>query len=206
MYSYQKATDLPTPDGLVPLALPLILEAGNPYYGVLFGDAHSAAVNVEAWARRFSSEVSILRFQFLMCDSEVAGGFIALNGWELRKARKADTIALLNAIETKDRPAFVQRLANVSDFFSPVDDDEYYLSKVVLTRQFRGKGLARMLVDRYIEEGVIHGHTRYRLDVHVDNEAAIRCYHAAGFEICHRNESKDGALKYYSMRYARVRA
>jgi ribosomal protein S18 acetylase RimI-like enzyme len=99
----------------------------------------------------------------------------------------------------------MQRLANVSDLFSPVDDDEYYLSKLGLMPQFRGKRLGRMLVDRYIEEGVRRGHMRYRLDVHADNEAAIRCYRSSGFEICQRTESQDGALKYYSMTYAGVR-
>ena len=86
----------------------------------------------------------------------------------------------------------MKRLANVSDLFSPVADDEYYLSKLGLTPPFRGKRLGRLLVDRYIEEGVKRGHMRYRLDVQVNNEAAISCYRSAGFEICQRTESKDG--------------
>lgn len=204
MLLYQNATDAPSPEDLVPHALPWIVEAGNPYYHVLLGGADSTAATLETWVRRASSEVSIWRAQFLVCDSEFAGGFIALSGGELRKARKADSIALLTAVRVEDRPALMNRLANVSGLLSPVADDEYYLSKLGLTPHFRGKKLGRLLVDRYIEEGVRRGHTRYRLDVQVDNEAAIRCYRLAGFEIWQRTESKDGTLGYYSMRYERV--
>lgn len=192
--------DTPSTESLVFHALPWILEAGNPYYLMLLGIAGSGSM-VETWMRRASSEVSIRRVQFLVCDSQFAGGFIALGGAELRKARKADSIALMTGVRPNDRSTLMNRLTNLADLFAPVADDEYYLSKLGLAQQFRGKRLGGLLLARYIEEGVRLGYTRYRLDVQTDNETAIRCYRSVGFVICGRTESKDGRLRYYSMKY-----
>jgi ribosomal protein S18 acetylase RimI-like enzyme len=204
--AFQKATDSLPLDDVVPFAAPLIREAGNPYYDMLFGSSETTATTLNAWMRRASSEVSIRRVQFLLCDSEIAGGFIALSGIELREARRADAMALLQSVRATDRPGLITRLANLSSLFSPVNDDDYYLSKVAVAPPFRGRRLGRVLVERYIAEGSSHGYSRYRLDVHTDNQAAVQCYRAAGFEISSRTESKDGSLKYYSMTYTRVPA
>jgi ribosomal protein S18 acetylase RimI-like enzyme len=205
MLTYQNAAHAPYPADLIQYALPWVMEAGNPYYTLVLGGAESTLRMLDTWMRRSSSEISISRVQFLICESEFAGGFIALSGGELRKARKSDSIALLNTCGVGDRPALIQRMANLSDLFLPVADDEYYLSKLGLNSQYRGRKLGRVLVERYIEEGRIRGYMRYRLDVQAGNEAAIRSYCSAGFQRCERNESKDGTLAYYSMRYERLR-
>jgi ribosomal protein S18 acetylase RimI-like enzyme len=137
----------------------------------------------------------------LISDSEFAGGFIALSGGDLRKARRADSVALLTSVAPQERHALALRLANVSELMAPVGDDEYYLSKLGLAQKFRGKRLARTLVDRYIEDGLHLGYSRFRLDVHADNEPAIRCYCSVGFRTDRRSHSQDGSLKYNSMTY-----
>jgi ribosomal protein S18 acetylase RimI-like enzyme len=201
MLSFRKAADDPNAEHLAAHALSWIIEAGNPYYDVLFGGANPTLAFVQKWLRRASSEVSFLRVEFLMADSEFAGGYIALSGNDLRKARRADSVALLTSFAPQDRPALASRLNNLSDLMASVEDDEYYLSKVGLTQPFRGKGLGRTLVDRYISEGARLGYSRYRLDVCADNQAAIRCYRSAGFEITQTGQSQDGVLKYHSMVY-----
>jgi ribosomal protein S18 acetylase RimI-like enzyme len=201
MLSYRKAAHASSPEELVPQALPWIIEAGNPYYKALFGNAQSTLVHLQRWVCRASSEVSIHRVVFLVSDSEFAGGFIALSGGDLRKARRADSVALLTSVAPEDRPALALRLANVSELMPPVGDDEYYLSKLGLAQKFRGKRLARTLVDRYIEDGLHLGYSRFRLDVHADNEPAIRCYCSVGFRTDRRSQSQDGSLKYNSMTY-----
>lgn len=206
MIFYQNAIDTPHPDDLIPHALPWILEASGPYYRALLGSAACVTPILETWVYRASSEISIRRVKFLLSDSEFAGGFIALNGLDLRKARKADTVALLTSIPVSERHAMMNRMEDLSSLFSPVADDEYYLSKVGLNPHFRGKKLGRLLIDSYLMDGLRQGHTRYCLDVEIHNEPAIRCYRSAGFEVSHRTQSKTGTLGYYSMRYERVRA
>lgn len=205
MLTFQNAADAPNPADLIQYALPWVMEAGNPYYALLFGSAESTLRALDTWMRRSSSEISISRVQFLICDSEFAGGFIGLGGADLRKARKSDSIALMSTCGAADRPALIQRMANLSGLFLPVADDEYYLSKLGLNSRFRGRKLGRVLVERYIEEGRIRGYMRYRLDVQEGNEAAIRSYCSAGLQLCERTETKDGLIKYHSMRYERVR-
>jgi ribosomal protein S18 acetylase RimI-like enzyme len=97
----------------------------------------------------------------------------------------------------------IERVANLSGLFLPVADDEYYLSKVGLDPRLLGRKLGHSLVERYVEEGRIPGYKRYRLDVHVENEAAIRSYCSAGFRMHERTKSKDGTLAYHLMTYER---
>ena len=151
--------------------------------------------------KRPSSEVSVLRVQFLKQESDFAGGLIALSGLELRKARMADTEALWMASEESERAGLLQRMANAAHLFPPVAEDEFYLSKMGLNARFRGKGLGRALVQRFLEEGWGYGFERYRLDVHVGNEPAIHCYSSLGFEVFHTGQTADGSLQYCSMRY-----
>ena len=203
MNSYRKAADFADPEALVPQVLPWVLAAGNPYYGWLFGRAELAARTLEKWMKRASSEVSILRVQLLMCDSDFAGGFIALNGLDLRGARMADADALWTGVDSSGREALIQQMAKGADLFPPVAEDEYYLSKMGLNTSYRGRGFGRALVRRYLDEGEARGHIRYRLDVQADNERAMRCYVDCGFKVFNTTQSVDGTLKYYSMRYER---
>lgn len=204
MLTFQNAARAPHPDSLIHHALPWVVEAGNPYYTILFGSPDATVRVLGAWMSRSSSEIFISRVQFLLFGSEFVGGFIALSGGELRKARKSDTIALLDTCTAADRRTLIHRMANLSQLFLPVADDEYYLSKLGLQPQFRGKRLGRLLIARYLEEGRMRGYVRYRLDVQAENHAAIRSYCSAGFQLRKRTESKDGTLAYYSMTYERV--
>lgn len=201
MFTFQSVADAPKPHDIVPDALPWILEAANPYYEWLFGDPKLTAKILEAWTRRATSEFSIMRAQLLLCDCQVAGGFIALDGIALRRARKADAVALLSAVPASDRSGLARRLANASDLFSRVGDDEYYLSKMGLHPTYRGKGYARELLARYVDNGKASGHVRYRLDVSAGNVSAIRRYEEFGFQFASRAQTKDGALEYCSMTF-----
>lgn len=198
---YKSAAEAQNPSDLVVHALPWVLEAGNPYYGGLFGSAEVAEKILDAWMRRPTSEISILRVQFMVYKQEFVGGFVALGAGELLKARKADGLALLGSVSLAERATLIKRMRNLSDLFPPVSADEYYLSKLGLLPHYRGKRLSRILVERYLEDGHKQGYTRYRLDVEANNQSAIRCYQSAGFQLCECNESKDRIFQYHIMRY-----
>jgi ribosomal protein S18 acetylase RimI-like enzyme len=196
-----RAVDFPHPESLVPRVLPWVLAAGNPYYAHLFGGAEFSQRALAGWMTRPSSEVSILRGEFLTCDGELAGGFLALNGIELKKARQADAAALWEAFPSAERATLVERMSNSANLFPPVADDEYYLTKMGLDVPYQGQGLGRALVQQYLEQGKAQNYARYRLDVHAENQAAIRCYLAAGFKVVSTSESRDRGLRYHAMRY-----
>jgi ribosomal protein S18 acetylase RimI-like enzyme len=193
-----KTTEDGSASALISQILPWVLLAGDPYYSWLFGDAQHAMQVLNTWMARPSSEVSVLRAQLLARDNEIAGGLIALSGTDLKKARKADFIALLTGVSSVDRQQFIYRLAVARKIFSPVDDDEYYLSKIGVNPPFRRMGCGQMLLERFIHEGNARGYTRFRLDVHAGNVEAIRLYQRAGFETAQAH-STDSPLNYYCM-------
>lgn len=201
MLSYVRLADNPSPGELIPQTIPWVLLAGNPYYEWLFGNPELATRILDLWMRRRTSEVSILRVTILRSDGEIAGGFIGLDGLELKRSRKADAVAIFREVSAADRVSLMDRLSNSANLFLPVEDDEYYLSKMGLHSAFRGKGYGRLLLERYIEEGKARGHVRYRLDVHRDNVAAIRLYQSFGFRVASQAQTTDGALTYYAMVY-----
>lgn len=135
-----------------------------------------------------------------MAGSDVAGGFIGLSGAELRQARKADTVALPKTVTANELRAVMVRMANGANLFSPVSDDEYYLSKLGLNPQFRGAGLGRRLIEGFLEEGRSGGFHHYCLEVRSDNEPALRLYRSAGFEADRQLQSRDGRFRYFAMR------
>lgn len=201
MFTYQNGADARDHDALVSDSLPWVLEAGNPYYAWLFGDDALAKSVLGAWMRRESSEVSISRAEILMCDTEVAGGFIALSGVELKRARRADAVALLTGTSDSVRPGLIGRLRNTTGLFSSVGDDEYYLSKMGLHVRFRGRGYGLELLNQFINRGKAGGHACFRLDVHAENVAAVRRYEKFGFQISRRTRTNGGECEYYSMEY-----
>lgn len=177
--------------------------AGNPYFDYLFGDPAQTTRVLDERIRRPSSEISLTRASILRIDSEAAGGFIALNGKELRKARTADTVALAKIRDVRLKSELIQRMKKCSELFSDSDPEGFYLSKMGLNLSFRSRGLAHELVKAFVEEGRAQGYRRYRLHVAADNDRAIRCYQRIGFTIQQTRQSQDGVLTYHAMTYER---
>ena len=187
-------------DVLISRSIPWVLAAGSPYFLELFGGEEPAIRALQLWMRRPSSEVSIGRGQILMEGSDIAGGFIALAGPELKLARKADALALWKTVPASELRALIRRMANGANLFSPVADDEYYLSKLGLNEEFRGRGLGSALIMRYLQEGRMRGYSHYSLEVLSQNDPAVRLYKSAGFQIDRQLQSRDGRFRYFSMK------
>ncbi len=188
---------------LVAEAIPWIHEAGNPYYDWFFGSNKNASKVLNLWINRSSSEISIQKVRFIICENIISGGYIALSGKQLKHCRKSDTLELLKNIKGEKRSELMQRLSTASKLFLPVDDNEYYLSKMGINVKWRGKGLGKILIEQYLEEGELQNFQRYRLDVYAGNSVAVHCYARYGFEIDTKLESEDGSMAYYSMKYER---
>lgn len=204
LISFRGVQDFPNPDALISHALPWILAAGRPYYDWFCGGRDAAERAVAMWIKQPSSEVSIQRVQFLQFGSEIVGGFIALSGTELKKARTADVESFWATLQGQSRGALIERLSQSLQVFAPVAEDEYYASKMGLARPFLGKGLVQPMAEHYLNQGNALGYSKFRLDVQAENKHALRHYLAIGFEIFYTGESADGALRYHAMRYQRT--
>jgi GNAT superfamily N-acetyltransferase len=201
--TFRSVGDFPDPAPLIPHAFPWILAAGQPYYDWFCGDRYVAERTIAMWMRQTSSEISLQRVQFLQYGSEIAGGIIGLSGAELRKARIADTDSFWATLDARSRGALIERLSQSVQVFAPVGEDEYYASRMGLSRSFLGKGVAKFLLERFLDQGNALGYSKFRADVQTENEPCLRCCLAAGFEIFYTGQSADGALRYHALRSER---
>jgi GNAT superfamily N-acetyltransferase len=179
--------------------LALVHEAGNPYFDWLFGGRERAAGAIAAWMRRPASELSIDRIWVALVGGELAGMYIGLPGITLRECRQADAVALIaEAGQSREaRAALVEHVAASKELFPPVQPDDFYLSKIGVVSEHRGKGLGRALTREFFAAGRDGGFNRFRLDVAADNEPAIRLYRSLGFGTASQREA--AGMRYLSM-------
>ena len=189
------------PDGerFAEAVVPLVHDAGRPYFDWLFGGPEAARRRLAGWSARASSEVALERVTVLFEDGEPAGLFVALPGAELAACRKADAVALLQETESSARRAVMERLAAVRSLFAPVAEAEWYLSKLAVLPARRGRGLGGRLADAYLAAGAEQGFTRYRLDVDAGNTAALGLYESRNFRIAHDRSSEAAGLRYLGL-------
>ena len=179
------------------VALPWVYEAGCPYFDWLFGDSEAGRGVIAEWLERPTSEVSVTSMVSASLGGEHVGGFIAMGAADLAARRRADGTALVRARLALDKRQLVERVRASQALFPSPSEDEWYLSKMGLLPEFRGRALGAALVQRYLEAGSEHGFARFRLDVSADNAPALAAYHAAGFEVA--AEGVAGGLRYLAM-------
>jgi ribosomal protein S18 acetylase RimI-like enzyme len=187
----------PAREGFIPAVLPWVLEAGNPYFDWFFG-REEAPGRIERWMLRPSSEVAIGRAVVAELDGSVVGGYVAVQGRELPTCRIADAVAAL-AEAGKEAGALRARMETARDLFPAVSADDLYLSKLGLLHPYRGRGFARQLVARFLEQGCAQGFSRFRLDVFARNDRAIRLYRLAGFDVVSEAIVPGTSLGYLAM-------
>jgi ribosomal protein S18 acetylase RimI-like enzyme len=183
------------PETLIPQILPWVHEASNPYVDWAFGGPEPARAVLEALMRTESSEISVRRVTGLLDGPNVIGGFIALGGNELETCAKADALRItLLCRQRDDFASVVERLAGGREHRGPVDEGEYFLSKMGVRRDFRGQRLGHALLAEFLATGRAAGYRRFRLDVSADNVAAVSVYHRAGF-VLDGEHRHDGMLR-----------
>lgn len=156
--------------------------AGNPYCDWFFGTPWRARAALRAWLDRPSSELAADGVTVLLDHDRVIGMFIALGGGELVLRRKADALAAA-AAAGEERRAVLERLAASRELFAPVSADEFYISRVAVTPDLRGRGLGRRLMSECLAAGRAAGYDRFCLDVSAGNEPAVRLYRSLGFRV-----------------------
>ena len=91
------------------------------------------------------------------------------------------------------------RLTLLGSLFPPVGEDVFYLGKLAIRPDMRGRGRGRSLLDHYLARGRQLGFHRFRLDLSSDNGAARRLYEAAGFRVVEQRCSAPFGLSYLAM-------
>jgi len=165
-------------------------DAGNPYFDFLFGGPDVARATLDQWIRRPTSEVYAGRAQILVEAGKPVGGFIAMSGADCVRGRLADAMALISDTRLPQQ-AMSDRLARTKGLFVTPASTDWYVSKVWVHPDFRGRGYGhRLAVEAFLRAG--QGAGRTVADVHVNNVAALHTYAKHGITEIDRRSSPAG--------------
>ncbi len=180
------AASLGPPEALAEAVLPWLATAGSPYFDWLFGDGATTRRVLAAWLMQPGSELHLGRMMLASHARRVVGGYLAMPANELGASRQTDMLTALRVLGRERRAEFLARMKGAHDFVPPVDPQDFFISKLGLAEAARGRGWGRQLLTSCLEDGLRQGFTRFRLNVHVGNEAAVGLYRRLGFrEIDH---------------------
>ena len=175
-----------------------VADAWNPYGTWLLGSDQRVCATAREWLARDTSELSVTLATALYDGELQLGGYVAVAGDELGRRRRADLMWLLQNAGPAERATLADRLRESRDFFVPVEERQWYLSKLGVLSDYRGRGLARVILDDFVQQGVERGFTAFRLDVWADNEPAMRLYGRRGFASVGEAELPSG-IRYAAM-------
>jgi GNAT superfamily N-acetyltransferase len=149
-----------------------MIDASSPYLPWLLGGVEATRRLVLGQLRQPVSELSADASYVLLENGRCLGGFVAFAGSALGTARRADVRAIVRGAQAVDRKALSQRLELARDMFLPVPSDCFYLSRIGVLEEARGRGLGTRLMDEYLQIGSRNGFRRFRLDISDGNAAA----------------------------------
>jgi len=192
--------DYPDREAAVAAVLPLVHDAGNPYFDWFFGSTERASAALAALIPLDSPEVAAHRVKLAVAAGEIVGMYLALPGVRVMRCRKADTIALLKDVghDAATREVLHSKLVTSHNLFPPVEPNDFYLSKIGVVRGKRRRGLGRAITEEFVAAGRRAGFRRFSLDVSADNEPAVRIYRSLGFDVA--SEQAAAGMRYFSMR------
>jgi ribosomal protein S18 acetylase RimI-like enzyme len=173
-----------------------LIPASSPYPEALFGGVEPAREMLDQWARRVDSEYAFDAADLLMVGDRSSGGLICFDGRELARRRRADMMQLLTNPKLRHLRS---RLPDLQGLLAPVAPDDFYLSRVGLIPEARGKGLGHRLLQHFTDCARQGGYRRLRLDVHAGNNAARRLYESAGYRVIYAGHAPKAGLTYFSM-------
>jgi GNAT superfamily N-acetyltransferase len=148
-----------------------MIDASSPYLPWLLGGVEATRRLVVSQLRQPVSEFSADATHVLLERDQCVGGFTAFAGSALAVARRADLVAIAGA-HAAARAGLQRRLKLSRKMFLPVPADCFYLSRIGVIEEARGRGLGSRLLEEYLLAGSRNGFRRFRLDISDGNAAA----------------------------------
>ena len=196
---FKQAADLANIEKILTDVVDWLWDAGQPYVGYLWGSEKEGKAQTRAWLRRRQSELSLDKITLLMRDQVVLGGYLAMSGKDLLLARKYDLIEVMKVARGTNNTALVKRLGASRELFGTIDDQSYYLSRIGVRSEYRGKGLGRKLLEHCLASDRIGSYDLLKLHVSTDNQSAIALYLSHNFTIVRECTSTKAGMAYYTM-------
>lgn len=178
--------------------IPWVRQADRPFYDI-FLLGIDAEITIGRWLQRHSSELSLQRTRLLIADDCIAGGYIAVAGSKLTGCRQADLLDLARQMGEHSYTELRARMDDLSTLFAPVEDHDFYLSKLGICPRMEGRNLEKHLLDDCLHRARQGGFGQVRVDVPEHNAASRGFYEAHGFQPIYRGKSRSSDLRYLSM-------
>jgi len=179
---------------LIDVLAPGIHASGNPYFDWLFGDPDVALGVIKRCMARDSSEIAIRRVTVLERDGELLGCFIAVDGAEMARCARSDSVTALAAVGRAGRTAFLRRAAAAASLRRPIDADQWFWSKMWVDPKHRGAGLGRLIAEQVAADGDRRGFPRGRVDARPEDAHLIALYESVGYEQRGLTRTSDGII------------
>lgn len=178
--------------------IPWVREAGRPFFDIYL-DGTDTDSTIARWLQRGSSELSLQRTRLLVADDRISGGYISLAGRDLISCRQADLLDLAREMSDHNYSDLRARMDDLSDLFAPVEENDFYLSKIGVMPRMQTKGMSHHLMRDCIRRAKQGGFRRVRVDVPEQREIARELYRAYGFEPIYRGKTPISDLRYLAM-------
>jgi ribosomal protein S18 acetylase RimI-like enzyme len=128
--------------------------------------------------------------RLLIVDGKPAGMVACLSGAALPRARLAAGAALMRAGLMAD-PGVARRVQLAGTTLLKPTADDFYLSRIAVHEEFRGKGVAAALMQHVLDEAARSQAKRCVLEVAPEAAAAVALYLRHGFEEIDRRAVED---------------
>ena len=158
-------------------------EVSGTYNRFVFSSDEEAYAVRELLLRAGCAELSSPAGQTVLDDGRFMGFGAWMSGFDLMKRRLAGARAIGRASAELVGPALAERMAMAATALAAPKKDEWYVARIAVVPDARGKGVGGYLVAQALEEGRRRDCSRCVLAVDPENDVALRLYRRYGFEV-----------------------
>ena len=173
----------------------LIMESLPDYYVVNGIDDTEMATAIAGLIAKSGSEIE--SGFIAICNNKAIGILTYICSESLPSARLIGTQSLMRQLSKDSTKNFLTNLRSYNTGFEVIPNNNIYLSRFAVDKQYRGKGLAGQLISKFLSMENFNSTTKKEASLHVnkDNKRAISFYHKCHFTISNEGE------KYLTMAY-----
>lgn len=178
--------------------VPWVRDSDRRYYEVLLAD-HDIDATLRRWMQNPDSELALQKTRLLIADDLVAGGYVGFAGRQLLRRREADLIDLARAHGNLRCPNMRQAIQRVHPLMGSVAPNDFYLSKIGVTAELRGRELEPTLLDACFDQAQAAGFDHMRIDIDDGDDFTRTLCTAKGFETLQKRRSPAVEIGYVQM-------
>jgi ribosomal protein S18 acetylase RimI-like enzyme len=165
--------------------VPLVYSSGPSTFDYVFVDREgetTAAFLLQSLARR-GGEQGYGRYSVICHQGEIVGTGACYDGYQALSHIPVATLNILRHYGPVRTLGTIRRGLRTESVVKPPSGALHYLGYLGVAREWRGRGVGRVLIEHLLDKGRARGRTRAALDVSVENPRAQALYERLGFRV-----------------------